>query len=422
MRIALKSAENAFLGATAFALSGALLQLLLPGQTALSGNATFRFLLAALYLGVCVVAFRASNRGETLHALQRNPAVLCLLLLSCVSFLWAAMPSFSLQRSIAVTGTSLVGVTLAAQRSLEEQLRLLRRIFRLTALLSLGCMLVAPHIAWTSIGLEGVFNQKNNLGAAMAIAILVDQYLPAESKRARIFKVLWLCLYTALLILSRSATSLVSLGAALVLVQAYQRLRRRMRLPLGVVLLGIGCTLVVAGFLLADDQLLPSLFGRSADLTGRTELWGLVTGVILRRPILGYGYSSFWGGASPGSDDIARQIGWAPEYSHNGYLELVLNLGLIGLLLFVILFGKGIVRAVQAAESREEEFQPIKMWPLACLVFFAVHNTAECTILSQNSLEWVIFLSTVMSADPRLMFAAVESPSHQPDHVSYVPT
>ena len=120
MRISLKSTENAVLVTAMFVLSGALLEIILPGQTALSGNGTFRFILAVLYLGVCAVAFRASNRLETLHAVQRNPAIVCMLLLTCVSSLWAALPSLSLQRSIAVIGTSLVGITLAAQRSIEE--------------------------------------------------------------------------------------------------------------------------------------------------------------------------------------------------------------------------------------------------------------------------------------------------------------
>lgn len=62
MRISLKSAENTVLITAMFVLSGALLELLLPGQTVLAGNATFRLILAGLYLGVCAVAFRASNR------------------------------------------------------------------------------------------------------------------------------------------------------------------------------------------------------------------------------------------------------------------------------------------------------------------------------------------------------------------------
>ncbi len=422
MRISFTSAENAVLGTTLFVLSGALLELLLPGETALAGNATARFILAVLYLGVFLVAFRAPNRSETWRTVWHNPSIVCLLALTCASSLWAAVPYLSLQRSIAVAGTSLVGITLAAHRSIEEQLRLFRRVFRVVTVLCLGSMIVVPQIAWSSLGLQGIFNQKNNLGEAMAAAILVNHYLPAKSGRGRIFKGLWLCLFLTLLILSRSASSLVSLCAAILIVQAYQKLRRRMRVPLGVVLVGLACAVVVAGIIMADDSLLPSILGRSTDLTGRTELWSLVTGMILKRPFFGYGYSSFWQGASPESIDIARHIGWAPEYSHNGYLELVLSVGIIGLLLFSVVFGKGIARAIHTAESRDEESHRINMWPLAFFVYFAVHNMAECTILWQNCLEWPMFVSIASGAILTVEYGARDNSQPDTERTSYAAT
>jgi len=422
MRVSLKSAENTVLVTTMFVLSGALLELLLPGQTALAGNAVFRFILAVLYLGTCIVAFRASNRLDTLRALQGNPAILCLLLLTCVSPLWAAAPSLSLQRSVAVIGTSLVGITLAAQRSIEEQLRLFRGVFRVAAVLCLGCMIVAPQVAWSTLGLQGIFNQKNNLGEAMAAAILVDHYLPATSRRSRISKAIWLCIFIMLLILSRSATSLVSLCGAILIVHAYQKLRRHMRVPLGIVLLGIGGAVMLAGIIIADDGILASFLGRSADLTGRTELWNYVISMILRRPLLGYGYSGFWGGASVESTNIARDIGWAPQYSHNGYLELVLSLGVVGFVLFAILFWQFLSRAVQLAENRVDVIQSVNMWPLAFLAFFTIHNMAECTLLWPKGLDWPMFLSIMIGIDLRLICRAEATSSHSTGRATYAVT
>ena len=301
-------------------------------------------------------------------------------------------------------------------------MRLFNRVFRLAAVLSLSCMIVAPLVAWSSVGLQGIFNQKNNLGEAMAVAILVNLYLPAKSRRGRILKGLWLCLFLTLLILSRSATSLISLCAAILIVQAYQKIRRSMRVPLGVVLIGIAGAVVVAGIIMADDTLLSSILGRSTDLTGRTELWSLVTGMILKRPLFGYGYSSFWQGASPESLDIARHIGWAPEYSHNGYLELALSIGIVGLLLFSVVFGKGLARAIHAAESRDEESHPINMWPLAFFVYFTVHNMAECTILWQNCLEWPMFVSIASGIVPTLEYGAQDNSQPNNERVSYAAT
>jgi exopolysaccharide production protein ExoQ len=423
MRLPVKSVENILLGAGAFVLSGALLEILLPGETALAGNPAFKLVLTVLYLGVCLVAFRRFHRQETLRILRRNPAIVGLLLLTCASCFWAALPSFSLQRSAAVVGATLVGITLAGTRSTADQLRLLNGVFRLIALLCLGCMIVAPHVAWSSLGLEGIFNQKNNLGQAMAVALLIDRYLPRDRPRAVLSRIAWPCIYTFLLILSRSASSLVSLCAAFSVAFVYRQLRERARIPLGAVLLGIGCTVAAFGLIVSDDSLLPSFVGRSADLTGRTELWRLVRSMILKRPLLGYGYASFWGGVSPGSTEIAKRIGWVPQYSHNGYLELALSLGFVGAALFALTFAAGLFRAVKSAEIRDHVDRPAHMWPLSFLIFFAVHNMAECTILWQNSLEWAIFVATVIGSGIVLTHETEEDTAHsRSDCVSYAAT
>jgi len=52
-----------------------------------------------------------------------------------------------------------------------------------------------------------------------------------------------------------------------------------------------------------SGDILESL-GRSSDLTGRTELWSAVTDAMLERPVLGYGFSGFWKGASSGSEIV----------------------------------------------------------------------------------------------------------------------
>src|SRR5262249_41549603 len=139
------------------------------------------------------------------------------------------------------------------------------------------------------------------------------------------------------------------------------------------------------------------MLGRSKDLTGRTELWRSVGSMILARPFLGYGFSGFWSGASSESYGVERYVGWTPTYSHNGYLEIFLSLGILGGGLFFIFLSKGLSRAVHLAEQRAVKED---VWPLALIVFFVVHNCAECSILWQNCLEWALFLATAISTDP----------------------
>src|SRR5439155_26444451 len=127
---------------------------------------------------------------------------------------------------------------------------------------------------------------------------------------------------------------------------------RRHRIPLPAIML-FGAGLVVCFVLFGmDTGIFTDLMGRSKDLTGRTDLWRSVGSMILARPLLGYGFSGFWRGASLESFAVENYVGWSPTYSHNGYLEILLNLGLAGTALFTVFIWQGLRRVVRLAEAK----------------------------------------------------------------------
>jgi O-antigen ligase len=139
-------------------------------------------------------------------------------------------------------------------------------------------------------------------------------------------------------------------------------------------------------------------------LTGRTEIWSAVVAVIPQRPILGYGYSGFWLGASPESLAINQVMrGWV-MYSHNGYLEMQLNLGMVGSLLTFAFLGIALKRALSFSKQRQDG---IGIWPLAFLFYFILHNLGECTILIQD-IEWAVCVSCIAGTDPMLLPSNVQ--------------
>jgi len=93
---------------------------------------------------------------------------------------------------------------------------------------------------------------------------------------------------------------------------------------------------------------------------------------------------------------IENYVGWSPTYSHNGYLEILLNLGIVGTGLFLIFLWKGMARTLRLAD---EKVVKEDLWPLAFLIFFVIHNFAECTIIWQNCFEWSLCIATVISSD-----------------------
>jgi len=406
--------QKLILGVAAFILSGAMWRFLSAGggsDNGADGDSRTQLFLAILYLAVAALAL-SEFRG-TLWTIRRTPAILALLLLALASSLWAEMPDHVFRRAIALAGTCLFGIVLVVRYSFLEQLKLLRWVLRVAAILSVVIVILGHGVLMSTAGesVRGVFNHKNRLGAAMALGLLLEWYIPEQARLLKIIKVVSLALFAAMLIYSNSMTSVVTVTVTFLIMWAFSTIYRRYKLLVPVlfpILLVAGVLLGAAGVSVGS---LTGSMGRSSDLTGRTELWGSIASVILERPVLGYGFSGFWEGASSEASVVENNIGWSPSYSHNGYLEITLSLGFVGLFLFLWILCTGMRRALLYAENPESITE---RWPLAFLVFFTIHNLAECSILWQNCLEWSLCVTTIMAADP-LNRTSLDSSVPEPD-------
>lgn len=390
--------------AAALILSGALWRFLSGGDGGIEGDQRTQVILMCLY-GLLVI-FAVMKLRDTAASLWRNPALLALLLLACISPLWSESPDLVFRRAIGLAGTTLFGVLLATRYSFEDQLRILRAAFQIAAAGTLAVLLVSPIRVFSAIGggdgLRGVFPHKNILGAAMALGFVVEWYVRDPKRKAKAFRLVALFVYSGLLLASNSMTSIVTVLATLGGVWIVRVLRARHGIPLSVIsgfAVAGGVALTVTG-IKPDDFLW--LLGRSSDMTGRTELWNAVVQAISQRPLLGFGFSGFWKGASAGSEIVQGQIQWIPAYSHNGYLEVALSLGLVGLFLVIVLLAQGFRRAWAYGHSGNSRQS---FWPLALFMFVALHNLTECSIAWQNCLEWSVCVATIVGCDPRLLLA-----------------
>jgi O-antigen ligase len=388
------------MGGCAFILSKALLSFVLaPSETPTEGNPEWRLILTVSYFGVAMILIPWYR--ETYFVLRRNWSLVVLVLLALLSSLWADMPDLVFRKAIGVFGTTLLGIALAVRFSFPDQLRILSWLFRIIALLSLACILLVPSYGISKEGeWQGIFEYKNALGSMMALSILVEWQRPAGGRISKILKLVALLLSAVLLRFSDSITPTLAIVVALLLIEIYKFATLRLRVPLYAFFLAIAIVVTAGTMVLAaNSDSVAGAVGRSSNLTGRTEIWSAVVSVIPERPILGYGYSGFWLGASPESIAINQVMrGWV-MYSHNGYLEMQLNLGVVGLLLTFAFLGIAMKRALFFSEQRQDG---TRIWPLAFLFYFILHNLGECTILIQD-LEWAVCVSCIAGTDPMLL-------------------
>ena len=92
--------------------------------------------------------------------------------------------------------------------------------------------------------------------------------------------------------------------------------------------------------------------GRDPTLTGRTDIWKLVLGMT-KNPVLGTGFESFWLGKR--LDRMWSIYWWHPREAHDGYIELYLALGWLGITLFAVLLVTRYRTVVQAFRRNADE-------------------------------------------------------------------
>jgi exopolysaccharide production protein ExoQ len=211
---------------------------------------------------------------------------------------------------------------------------------------------VRPELGFSNLtgyhdAVRGALVNKNALGGIMSLAVLCAGYSLLTRANNRIFAGLVLLGSLALLALSRSATSLIATLVTAGLA-AYGWIVQRRANPgwgiMGAILTVVVVGATVVGIIYSSD--LQEIVGRSTTLTGRTEVWHAVIEAIRQRPLLGYGYG-FWEEPSVARDNIWLELNWAPPHAHNGWLDVELQLGLVGLSIMGVLWLVALSRAVR---------------------------------------------------------------------------
>jgi exopolysaccharide production protein ExoQ len=323
-----------------------------------------------------------------------------LLLIAIASALWSQDPSLTLRGSAVLLATMAFGVYFGTRYTVRAQLRLLAWACSLMTACSYFLAIFLPRYGIeqdANIGAwKGAFIQKNNLAEATVLAVLV--FLLVRPMR-RSLRWLGIAASVGLLFLSGSATGMVVCFAIIATLPLYKVVRDRR--PIAVpIKLGLG--LLVTGLLLVlvtDTGEVLRLLNRTPDLTGRNELWDAVLLSITKRPWLGYGFSAFWQGMNGESGRVMEAVGWLPGFAHNGFLDLMLQLGVVGLAIFVLGY-LALWRRAFTLLSRATE--PIPIWPCTFLLFMLLYNITEGCILTQNDIYWVLYISIAVSLSPEL--------------------
>jgi len=360
------------------------------------------YALTSLFFRLTYLLFAAllfSRWKTTIRALPASFVVIPLVGLAALSYLWSAFPGETLSSTITLIATTLFGIYIAVRYTPKQQLILLGWAFGTIVILSFTYALALPKygiMGGVHAGTwRGIYTHKNTLGRMMTLSGTVFTLLLLGDRKNRILPAVFLGLSVLLILLTTSVAALVNLGIMLFIVGLCQILRTQYKwlvILAGSIGLLIGSALVAAAF--NYETIVVDILEKDPTLTGRTNIWLSALDVIKAKPWLGYGYEAFWHGMEGPSAYIWREVMWPAPDAHNGYIELTLHLGIIGLTLFLVGYLINIVRSCMTVrQTSGSEF----VWPLTYLAFILIANIPEQTLLKSNTIFWVLYVATTVT-------------------------
>jgi O-antigen ligase len=330
--------------------------------------------------------------NQLLRTALRNPFVIGVVALAALSMGWSVDPATSSRRAFALFMWTLFGLYLASRYDTKELLRLLSIALGLLALMSIASVILTPDYgleagfdrgAW-----RGVFTTKNTLGEMMLLGAVVFGLFAARKGPARVPAMLGVLLAVTLIFFAKAKAALLIVGVLGITIPVVLTFRKNNAAAALVLCLLLAAS-SGASIAIANRDAVFSVLGKDATLTGRTVLWSTVVERIEDRPLLGYGYGAFWDSKGVLREQVRAVVGWDTPHSHNGLLDVWLDLGLVGVL---SLLGAYVLALKRAWVKLRSEKGIDGLWAMTFLVMLFLGNTTESSI-SQSLLIWTLFVA-----------------------------
>jgi exopolysaccharide production protein ExoQ len=355
-------------------------------------------MLVALVAGAILVLI-ARRRYLDWHGLLPL-SIIAFIVWCAVSVAWSGYPQESLEGLFDLTVYAFLGLTVALTRDLIQIVRTTGAVLRvlLTASLLLevasGIIFDQP-IAFLGIEgllanggpIQGLFETRNLLGMVTSIALVTfiiewrTRSVPKAVAQYSIAIAL-LCLFfsgspvTLIVVLVLAVASLALYGL--------RRARPEARRVLQGVLLGVGSLSLIVAYLVRTRII--DLLNAGSEFEVRYRLWLRVWDWIQVSPLEGWGWIGRWHAEAPYTY-ITLVVGREHGSSLNAFLDVYLQVGLVGIFLFVLLCGFAFLRSWLLASNRRST---VYAWPALVLVALLATGLTESFLLVEAG--WLLLV------------------------------
>jgi exopolysaccharide production protein ExoQ len=363
--------------------------------------------LALIWLIIAIVA--SPYVKQIARGCMRNKMVLLLPVLAILSTTWSEKPQDSLRHGCLILLSTLFAIFLINRFTSQQLLRLFNLIGVTAAISSIFCIAFAPQygigadLAW-----KGIFGHKNDLGVFMVFLAMPAVFTNPKSSAGKIARLLYLFLIITLVALSQSRSgwfvALVAITFSILLL-IMERTKGLRRLTFLALTAGLTCASMYA--ISVNFGSIMQAIGKDPTISSRTDIWKAVLESIAKRPILGYGYSGFWNGLNGPSEEVITKIGFGISHAHCGYLNVWLQIGLVGLSIILFMLAKALLDAL-----RIDKFNAATRCWTSFVVLTVAANIDESYLFNHTDLLWIFFVVACIKL--------AQEPKGRPKHAKVV--
>lgn len=310
-----------------------------------------------------------------------------------LSVLWSEYTTVSFKRWLQLFGSVLICVSaLVNLRNEEEILACFKAILLIYLPLTIASIILVPGaVHLDSAAWRGLAPHKNILGQACLVSLLIwiFAWRHSKSRSGQSLCLLGAAISFVLLVGSKSMTSLLTaliLLSVYILAAAVRKIIQPFIGSFSAWLLTASLFACYVAVLLAYPEILSGVvgfFGRELNLTGRSDLWARVMEETSGQFILGWGYGGFWVVNSSWLDNLYSEFIWLPNQSHLGYLDILVETGIVGCAIVIFLLLSYFRKLAGSEQSH--------LWKWFVIMVLII-NITESTLLKANTLTGTMFL------------------------------
>jgi O-antigen ligase len=367
-----------------------------------TSNVTNQIVFGTLF--ICSIVLLIPKKRALFNLIKREKFLTIFLIWCLVTIIWSSYSFVSLKRYIQYLAVVTICLSVFLHvKDYNKIITVFKNMIAVYLIISLATILTIPG-ALDRFGIwRGVAPHKNTLGQISLISVifLTAIYMKQESLKSKTIISALIVVGIVLLFGSKSSTSIVtflilfSLSATLIIDKIFDiiGIRRTVSLFLTIVIIVIFILMI----LLAPEVIEAAVgqTGKDLTFTGRVDLWADIWEETKKHLFQGAGFQGYWVVTSAKVEQLYEVYPWLPIQAHNGYLDIINEVGIIGLAIFLLIL---INYFVNLAQTKEKQ---IWQWFIFASLII---NFTESALIRPKVIMGVVFIFSYIA-----MFADISN-------------